>query len=91
MLFMTVYSYSPKNRNEVIKRRLTLGPQLTDTVKLVGEWSYVGSGKVFRLIEAEDPAELFKGTYAWSDLGTIETYPVVTVDQAMGMVASMNK
>jgi hypothetical protein len=91
MLFMTVYSYPPGHRNDVIKRRLQVGPQLTDKVKLVGEWSYVGSGKVFRLVEASDATELFKASYAWSDLGTVETYPVMEVENVMGTVSAMGR
>ena len=86
MLFMTVYTYPPANRDEVIKRRLEKGPQLPPEVKTLGEWSYIGSGRVFRLIEASDAASAFKGSYAWSDLGTVETYPVMEVDAVMAMV-----
>ncbi len=91
MLFMTVYSFPPANRNEVIKRRLTTGPLTGDKVKLIGEWSYIGSGKVFRLIEATDPEEVYKGSYAWSDLGAVETYPVMPVEEIMKMAAAMMK
>jgi hypothetical protein len=86
MLFMTVYTYPPANRNEVIKRRLEKGPQLPPEVKSLGEWSYVGSGRVFRLIEASDAEAAFKGSYAWSDLGTVETYPVMATDAVLKMV-----
>jgi len=91
VLFMTVFSYPPSNRDEVIKRRLQKGPQLPDTLKLVGEWSYIGSGKVFRLVEAADAVEGFKASYPWSDIGTIEFYPVVEVEQVMRMVSGMGK
>jgi hypothetical protein len=47
----------------------------------------VGSGRVFRLFETADPAAAFKGSYAWSDLGTIETYPVIETEAIMKMVA----
>jgi hypothetical protein len=87
MLFMTVYTYPPANRNEVIKRRLEKGSQLPPEVKSLGEWSYTGGGRVFRLIEVADPAAAFKASYAWSDLGTIETYPVMEVEAVMKMVA----
>jgi hypothetical protein len=91
MLFMTVYSYLPENRDEVVKRRVALGAQTPPGVKLIGEWSYIGSGKVFRLVEADDATEIFKAVYAWSDLGTAEVYPVITVDQVMGMISAMGK
>ena len=87
MLFMTVYTYKPSNRDAVIKRRLEKGAMTTEGLKVLGEWSYVGSGRVFRLFEADDPAAAFKGSYAWSDLGIIETYPVMETEAIMKMVA----
>ena len=88
MLFMTVYTYPPANRSEVIKRRLEKGPAAPEGVKVLGEWSYVGSGRVFRLIDAADAAAAFKGSYVWSDLGTIETYPVMETDAIMATIAA---
>ena len=87
MLFMTVYTYPPANRDAVVKRRLEKGPQLPPEVKSLGEWSYTGGGRVFRVIDAPDAAAAFKAGYAWSDLGTIESYPVLEVDAVMKMVA----
>jgi len=54
----------------------------------VGEWSYTGGGRVFRLIDASDAAAAFKASYAWSDLGTSEPYPVLEVDAVMKMVGA---
>jgi hypothetical protein len=88
MLFMTVYTYKPANRDAVVKRRLEKGPQLPPDVKSVGEWSYTGGGRVFRLIEASDAAAAFKASYAWSDLGTIETFPVVDTETVMTMLGA---
>jgi hypothetical protein len=88
MLFMTIYTYKPSNRDAVIKRRHEKGTQLPPEVKLVGEWSYTGGGRVFRLIDASDAAAAFKASYAWSDLGTIETYPVLEVDAVMKMMGA---
>jgi hypothetical protein len=88
MLFMTVYTYPPASRNEVIKRRLEKGPAVPDGIKILGEWSYVGSGRVFRLIEAADAASAFKGSHVWSDLGSIETYPVMETDAIMAAIAA---
>jgi hypothetical protein len=87
MLFMTVYTYPPENRDEVVRRRLEKGPQLPEGIKSLGEWSYVGSGRVFRLIEASDAAAALAGSFAWSDLGSVETYPVMETDAVMKLVA----
>jgi hypothetical protein len=88
MLFMTVFTYPPANRNEVVKRRLDQGALVPEGIKVLGEWSYTGSGRVFRLIEASDAASAFKGAYAWSDLGTVDTYPVMETDKVMAMVGT---
>ena len=88
MLFMSVYTYKPGNRDEVIKRRLEKGALVPEGIKVLGEWSYVGSGRVFRLFEASDAAAAFKGSYSWSDLGTIDTYPVMETDAVMARLAA---
>jgi hypothetical protein len=71
----------------VITRRLEKGPQLPPEVKSLGEWSYTGGGRVFRLIESTDAAAAFRAGYGWSDLGTIETYPVMDTEAVLKMVA----
>ncbi len=58
-------------------------------MKLIGEWSYIASGKVFRLVEADDASEVIKAAYPWSDLGAIETYPIIEVEEVMGMVSAI--
>jgi hypothetical protein len=88
MLFMTVYTYPPANRDAVIKRRMEKGMQAPGGIKVLGEWSYIGSGRVFRLFEASDAAAAFAGSFAWSDLGTIETFPVVETEAVLKMVAT---
>ena len=85
MLFMTVYTYSSGQRDEVVKRRAEKGP-MAQGVKIVGEWSALTSGRVFRLLEADDPAALFGAAYAWTDLGKLDVYPVMTVDDIMKML-----
>lgn len=87
MLFMTVYTYKPSNRDAVIKRRLEKGAQLPPEVKSLGEWSYTGGGRVFRLIDTTDAAAALKGSYGWSDLGTIEIYPVMETEATMTLLA----
>jgi hypothetical protein len=92
MLFMTVYSFDPAHRNEIVKRRMELGPQLPQGLKLIGEWSYLGSGKVFRLVEAGDnPERLIEAMQPWSDLGTIETYPVLEVEKVIQSYKNLGK
>ena len=88
MQFMTVFTYEPAHRNEVIKRRLESGAAMPAGLKKLGEWSYVGSGKVFTLVEVTDPMAAFEATRAWSDLGKLEMYPVLETERILPALAS---
>ena len=83
MLFMTIYTYGPEDRDAVIKRRAEKGPMLPPGLKIVGEWSYLGGGRVFRLVEGDDPKAMLGATAAWADLGKIEIFPVMETEEAM--------
>jgi len=86
MLFMTVYTYEPANRDAVIKLRAEKGGLLPPGVKTVGEWSAVGGGRVFRLIEADSVPALLAAAHPWANLGKIETYPVMPVDDVIKLL-----
>ncbi len=83
MLFMTIFTYKPEKRNEVIKRRLEKGPLVPDGMKVIGEWSDIGGGRVFRLVQVESPAAAISATGAWSDLGQYEIVPVMESHEAL--------
>ena len=93
MLYMTVFTFEPAHRDEIIKRRMQLGPQLPQGMKLVGEYSYLGSGKVFRLVEntMDDPTKMLEAIAPWTDLGKVEVYPVLEVDKVMEVYAKTAK
>jgi uncharacterized protein with GYD domain len=88
MLFMTIYTYSPENRDAVIKRRVEKGGLLPPGVKAVGEWSSTSGHKVFRIIDADDPKALMAATVAWSDLGNIESYSILPMDEVLKVLAA---
>ena len=83
MLFMTVYTYAPAQRNEIIRRRLEQGALVPTGMKMLGEWSTMGSGRVFRLIDVEDPTAIMEATMPWTDVGELEIYPVLEVEKAL--------
>jgi hypothetical protein len=86
MLFMTVYTYEPGNRDAVIKQRAEKGGQLPPGVKAMGEWSAVGAGRVFRLVEADNVPALLAAVHPWASLGKVETYPVMPVDDVIKLL-----
>ncbi|MGA2533975.1 MAG: DUF3303 family protein [Candidatus Aminicenantales bacterium] len=88
MLFMTVYTYEPGNRKAVIKQRAEQGGLVPPGVKIMGEWSAVGAGRVFRLVEADSVPALLAAVHPWADLGEIKTYPVMPVDDVIRLLKS---
>jgi hypothetical protein len=87
MLYMTVFTYDPEKRDAIIKRRAEKGALVRAGVKLLGEWSSLGGGRIFRLVEGEDPVALHAATMAWNDLGKIEIYPVMPVEEIFKILA----
>ena len=83
MLFMTVFTYEPALRNEVIRRRAQKGTLAPKNMKVLGEWSYAGAGRVFRLVEVDDLAAMVEGAAAWTDLGKLDVFPVLEVEKVL--------
>jgi hypothetical protein len=77
MLFMDIYTWEPGQRNELVKRRMEKGMGLPEGVKVLGEWTDLGGGRGFLLVESNDPKAAIAGTMAWSDLMKIEAVPVI--------------
>lgn len=86
MLYMTIFTYEPEKRDEVIGRVMEKGRMTPDGVKEIGVWSALTGGRVFRIIEADDPAAIYKATYAWTDLGRLEIVPVIKTDALVEML-----
>ena len=86
MLFMTVYTYEPGNRTAVIKKRAEQGQLVPPGAKIPGEWSAVGGGRVFRLVEADSAQTLLAAANPWADLGEFEVSPVMVVDDVIKLL-----
>ena len=88
MLFMTIFTYDPKDREAVVKRRAEKGRMEPPGVKVIGEWSYLGGGRVFELCEGDDPRAMLRYSASWADLGKIEFFPVMETEEVMKLFAS---
>ena len=86
MLFMVVYTYEPKDREAVVKRRMEKGEMKPPGMKTVGEWSYLGGGRVFELVECDDPRAMLGASSPWADLGKIELFPVMETEEVMKLI-----
>ncbi len=90
MLFMTIYTWDPSKRNEIIKRRLE-GWVVPKEIKVIGEWTDLSGGRGFLLYEAADPKALMTATLAWSDLLKFEGIPVMETEEVMKMAKGQGK
>ena len=88
MLFMSTYTFEPGNREAVVRRRMEKGAMAPPGMKILGEWSVVTGGKVFRLVEVDDPRAMVGASAAWADLGKIETVPVMPTEDMLKLLQS---
>jgi len=88
MLFMSTYTYEPANREAVVKRRAEKGAMVPPGSKVIGEWSALTGGRVFRLVEVEDPRSMAGAAAAWADLGKIEAVPVMPTEELMKLLSA---
>jgi hypothetical protein len=82
MLFLTRFTFTPEARGAIITRFKETKGLPPSGVKMLGRWHVVAGGCGFHLSEASDASALLKWTLQWSDLMTIDIYPVVD-DQQM--------
>lgn len=83
MLFMSIYTYEPEKRNEIIKRRLERGTGAAPGVKVVSEWIALAGHRGFMIFEAQDPKAVMATTLVWSDLLRFESVPVMEAEEVM--------
>jgi hypothetical protein len=88
MLFMSIYTYEPGNKEAVINRRLEKGPLVQEGTKIVGEWSSIAGGRNFRLVEVDNPRSMLGSAAAWNDLGNIEIFPVMQTEEVFKLLAA---
>jgi hypothetical protein len=87
MLVMTVFMWDPADRDDVLKRRMEKGAMAPAGMKILGEWVDVSGGRVFRLSEVKDAKTMMAGTLSWSDLGFVDSSPVLETDEVMKLAS----
>lgn len=86
MLFVSIVTWEPENRSEIIKRRSESGDMRPAGFKTVGEWVDLGGGRDILVFEANDPADMLAATLAWNDILKIETFPAMDAEELMGAI-----
>jgi len=77
MLFMVINDYCSENRNTIIDRFVEKGLMLPEGVKEIGLWTEITGGRVYGILETDDPAKIVKFCYEWNDLGVLEMIPIM--------------
>jgi hypothetical protein len=88
MLFMAMTSYEVEKRDEVTKRLLEIGDKFPKGIKVIGQWSAIGGGRGFTLVEVDDPKVALTATMAWSDLLKFEIVPVIETEEVRKLMQS---
>ena len=89
MLYMTIITWEPPQRDAVAKRFATLGPKHPAGVKVLGHWVDVNGGRAFELTDwppAVDPKILVETSFASNDLCKIESVPVMPAGEIMKLL-----
>ena len=88
MLFMSVYTFEPTQREEIVKRRVEEDLSTPEGIKLIGQWSYASDGRVFTLFEEDDPLVMAQWSSPWNNLGNLETFPVIDTEELIKGMAT---
>lgn len=73
---IAIFSFDPQKFDEVIEMRKQELSTACRKTKILGEWCDTRNGRVVRLIEDGDQEEILAAYRMWSDLGTLEIFPV---------------
>lgn len=81
MASIAIFTFDPQKLNKVVELRKQ--EQATDCgrTKILGEWCDTRKGRIVRLIEGGDVEEVLAAYRMWSDLGTLEIFPVTNTNE----------
>lgn len=87
MKFMTFWSYRPENRDAAQARfKESGGDKPPEGIKLIGRWHVIGAARGVHVCECDDPAQMAEWAQRWSDLLSIEIYPVMDDEEVAKML-----
>ena len=85
MLFMTIITWEPENRDKVRKAYAAPGHESS---KEIGVWSDIGGCRAFRLSEEANTMDMYEGARRFNDVATVEIIPVVESKELMKAITS---
>ena len=73
---IAIFTFDPQKFDEVIEMRKREHVSGCGKTKILGEWCDTMNGRVIRLIEDGNYEEILAAYRMWTDLGTLEIFPV---------------
>ena len=73
---IAIFTFDPHKFAEVVEMRKQERAIACGKTKILGEWYSMRNGRIVRLIEDGDIEEILAAYRMWSDLGTLEIFPV---------------
>lgn len=73
---IAIFTFDPQKFDEIIARRQEEQAIIRGKAKIIGEWCDTKVGRIIRLIHDGDIEEVLSAYRRWSDLGTLEIFPV---------------
>lgn len=86
MIFVSIVTWEPEKRNDIIARRSENGHMRPPGIKTIGEWVDLAGCRDVLVFEADDPADLLASSMAWGDILKIETFTVMDAEEVMGAI-----
>jgi len=87
MIYMSIYTFRPENRNAVVARFKETGGAPPAGIKMLARWHDVGGCKGYTIYEADDAMPPATWAYRWTDLMTFEVIPLINDDQLVKVLA----
>lgn len=89
MLFMTIITWEPEKRDEMLRRFAEKGTVTASSGgKIIGEWSAIAGGRSFRVVDVDDPKAMAAVSNVWTDISKFEVIPVIETGELMKLAAS---
>lgn len=83
MTYHVQFSYSPQDRERLLRFLSQGGKELASGVKMIGRWLSVQTGTGFVVLETDDAAGLHELCGTWSEYVQLTVTPVVEAEKVV--------
>jgi hypothetical protein len=91
MLFLSIFTFDATNREHIIQGHALGDERNSRAIQVHMELVDLSKNRIFRICEVTDPKAIVTFNEIWSDLGTIETVPVIESADLLEILDRMNK